>query len=94
MAQIDDFIAAQQSFIADVSSDLDTISTQIDTLSANVASLTQQLANAGLTPDQQSALNALTQTATSLEAKADLLAGKIAAPPVPPTDTTTPPVTA
>lgn len=93
MAAIDDFIAAQNSFVADVSSDLDTISTTIDTLTANVASLTAALANAGLTADQQAALNALTQTSASLEAKADLLAGKVATPPVPPVDTTTAPAT-
>jgi hypothetical protein len=92
MSQIDDFIAQQTAFntanseaIATMSGAVDGVSGDIANLAAQIAAL--QAAAGGLTPEQQAALAAITDTSGVVSAKLGGLSAALAA-----LDALTPPV--
>jgi len=89
MAKIDDQTKQLQSDLAATQADIQTISagvgqlqTQAAANAAAIAALQQQLADAGLSSDQQAALDATVASADALKSTADSLATQFP-PPAP-----------
>jgi hypothetical protein len=83
MSQFDNDLARLQAAETKLAVDLPLISGGIADLNANLATLTAQLADAGLTADQQAALDAAVSSAETLETQAAALGSAFAPPPAP-----------
>lgn len=97
MVKFDDQVKSLKTDLDAVKADLATATTgiaglqqQIATLNTTVSGLQTQLQNAGLTTDQQAALDAAVAEAGSLKTSADALAANFLAPTPTPTPTPTP----
>lgn len=81
MSQFDNDLARLQAAETKLAVDLPLISGGIADLNANLATLTAQLADAGLTADQQAALDAAVSSAETLETQAAALGSAFAPAP-------------